>query len=207
MIKDFLLEEYGENEPIFLNDLSIEGMSENEVRQSVKRLNNSGFLKRYDKGIYYIPKQSSVLNQSYLNPNVVIMRKYIENQGEVFGFITGISLANQLGITSQVPAVLDIVTNKEATNGRNVQVGTQKVRIRKPIISISKNNVAFLQFIDLLNNVEKYTELDDCQTRSILIAYLRHLKLSKNQLYELAFTLTGAVSKKLIEWRMIDEFT
>ena len=39
MIKDFLLEEYGENEPIFLNDLSVEGMSENAVRQSVKRLN------------------------------------------------------------------------------------------------------------------------------------------------------------------------
>lgn len=65
----------------------------------------------------------------------------------MFGFITGISLANQLGITSQVPAVLDIVTNKEATNGRNVQVGTQKVRIRKPIISVSK---IMLPFYNLL---------------------------------------------------------
>ena len=38
MIKDYLIDNYGYNEPIFLNDLLVEGISENAVRQSVKRL-------------------------------------------------------------------------------------------------------------------------------------------------------------------------
>ena len=58
MLKSYLLENYGYNEPIFLNDLKIEELSENAVRQSVKRLVANGFLERYDNGIYYIPKHT-----------------------------------------------------------------------------------------------------------------------------------------------------
>ena len=56
MLKTYLMENYGYNEPIFLNDLTIQGLSENAVRQAVKRLVANGFLERYDNGIYYIPK-------------------------------------------------------------------------------------------------------------------------------------------------------
>ena len=38
MLKTYLMENYGYNEPIFLNDLTIQGLSENAVRQAVKRL-------------------------------------------------------------------------------------------------------------------------------------------------------------------------
>lgn len=80
MLRTYLMENYGYNEPIFLNDLSIEGLSENAVRQSVKRLVASGFLERYDNGIYYIPKRGGLLEKSYLDPSMVIRRKYVENQ-------------------------------------------------------------------------------------------------------------------------------
>lgn len=35
MLKTYLMENYGYNEPIFLNDLTIQGLSENAVRQAV----------------------------------------------------------------------------------------------------------------------------------------------------------------------------
>ena len=47
MLKTYLMDNYGYNEPIFLNDLKLEGLSENAVRQSVKRLVANGFLERY----------------------------------------------------------------------------------------------------------------------------------------------------------------
>ena len=74
MLKTYLMEHYGYDEPIFLNELSVDGLSSNAVRQSVKRLAASGFLKRYDTGIYYIPRSGGLLGQSYLDPAVVIMR-------------------------------------------------------------------------------------------------------------------------------------
>lgn len=131
MLKSYLLENYGYNEPIFLNDLKIEELSENAVRQSVKRLVANGFLERYDNGIYYIPKQGGLLGKSYLDPFLVIMRKYVRSKSETFGYVTGISFVNQLGLTTQMPAIIEIVTNKEATNGRTITVGSQKVRIKK----------------------------------------------------------------------------
>ncbi|WP_243034737.1 hypothetical protein [Clostridium sp. AM49-4BH] len=54
MLKAYLMENYGYNEPIFIKELSIDGLSQNAVRQSVKRLTAIGFLERYDNGIYYI---------------------------------------------------------------------------------------------------------------------------------------------------------
>ena len=107
MLKSYLMENYGYNEPIFLNDLTIEGMTENAVRQSMKRLVANGFLERYDNGIYFIPKQGGSLGKSYLDPFLVIMRKYVKNKSETYGYITGISFANQLGLTTQMPAVIE----------------------------------------------------------------------------------------------------
>ena len=120
MIKEFLLENFGYNEPIFLKDLSFEGISENAMRQSIKRLVANGFLERYDSGIYYIPKRDGLLGKGYLNTSVVVERKYIQNKEEVFGYITGLSLANSLRLTTQMSAITEIVTNKEATKGRLV---------------------------------------------------------------------------------------
>ena len=96
MLKDYLMENYGYNEPIFLNELSMEGLSENAVRQSVKRLTANGFLERYDNGIYYIPKRGGLLGRSYLDPSIVIMRKYIQNKLNTYGYVTGLAFANQL---------------------------------------------------------------------------------------------------------------
>ena len=200
------MENYGYNEPIFLNDLSIEGLSENAVRQSVKRLVASGFLERYDNGIYYIPKRGGLLEKSYLDPSMVIIRKYVENQLNKYGYITGLSFANQLGLTTQMPAVIEIVTNRESTNGRMLMVGNQKVRVKKSSISVSEDNAELLQLLDVIGQAEKYTELTIEETVDILITYIRKKKFTKGQLSDVSSALTGATAKKMIEWGVIYEF-
>lgn len=206
MLKSYLLENYDYNEPIFLNELSIEGLSENAVRQSVKRLVANGFLERYDSGIYYIPKQGSLLGKSYLDPLLVIMRKYIGNKSGTYGYITGISFVNQLGLTTQVPAVIEIVTNKEATNGRMLMVGNQKVRVKKAPVTVSDDNAELLQLLDGISQAEKYTELPIEEMIDTLISYVKQKKFTKKQLSEVSSVITGATAKKLIEWGMIYEF-
>lgn len=206
MLKTYLMENYGYSEPIFLNDLSIEGLSENAVRQSVKRLVASGFLERYDNGIYYIPKHGGLLGKSYLDPSMVIIRKYVENQSDKYGYITGLSFANQLGLTTQMPAVIEIVTNRESTNGRMLMVGNQKVRVKKSSISVSEDNAELLQLLDAIGQAERYTELTIEETIDILITYIRKKRFTKRQLSDVSSALTGATAKKMIEWGMIYEF-
>lgn len=206
MLKNYLLDNYGYNEPIFLNDLSVEGMSSNAVRQSVKRLAASGFLERYDSGIYYIPQKGGLLGKSYLDPSVVIMRKYVENRSNKYGYITGLSFANQLGLTTQMPAVIDVVTNREATNGRMLMIGNQKVRVKKSSIPVSEENAELLQLLDGVGHAEKYTELPMKETIDILIKYMRKKQFTKSQLSDISSALTGATAKRMIEWGIIYEF-
>ncbi len=206
MLKTYLMENYGYNEPIFLNELSVEGLSKNAIRQSVKRLTANGFLERYDSGIYYIPKSGGLLGKSYLDPTVVIMRKYVESKSNQYGYITGLSFANQLGLTTQMPAVIEIVTNREATNGRTVFLGNQRVRVKRSVIAVSDSNAELLQFLDSVGQAEKYTELTLDETVNRLIAYTKKKQFTKNQLSEVIPALTEATAKKLIEWGMIYEF-
>lgn len=206
MLKSYLLENYGYNEPIFLNDLKIEELSENAVRQSVKRLVANGFLERFDKGIYYIPKQDGLLGKSYLDPVLVIMRKYVRNESETYGYVNGMTFANQIGLTTQMPAIIEIVTNREATNGRTVTVGNQKVRIKKAAVTVSDNNADMLQLLDCVGQAEKYTELSMEETIEIMSAYVKRKCFTREQLAGVSSGMTGTVAKKLIGWGLIYEF-
>ena len=206
MFDQYLLETFGYNEPIFVNELNIPDMSENAVRQAIKRLAASGFLQRFDTGIYYIPKPSKLLGTSYLDPLTVIMRKYVESNSETYGYITGASFANQLGLTTQMPAIIEIVTNKEATKGRSVTIGGQTVRIKRPSLCITDENATILQFLDTVSQADKYSELPEAEMIKRLQAYLLKCNLTKKQLSDVAPALTGATAKKLIEWGMIYAF-
>ena len=206
MIKDYLIENYGYNKPIFLNELSIEGMSKNALRQAIKRLNKSGFLKRYDNGIYYIPKSSGVLSTSYLDPLKVVAYKYIENEKDKYGYITGLSYANQLGLSTQMPSFIEIVSNNEATKGRIVTIGNQKIKVEKPNIEVTNENASLLQLLDMVKSVGKYSELPETEAYDILKKYIKDNKFSKSQLMDVSSSLSGSTSKKLIEWGLVYEF-
>ena len=206
MLEKYLLETFGYNEPIFLNELSIPNMTENAILQSIKRLTSLGFLKRYDTGIYYIPKPSKLLGLSYLDPYIVILRKYVKNQTETYGYITGATFANQLGLTTQMSAVLEITTNKETTKGRIVTIGGQSIRIKHSILPVNNNNASILQFLDAISQAEKYSELNEIEMIARLKIYLKQCQFTQKQLSEVSSTLTGYTAKKLIEWGMIYEF-
>lgn len=125
MLKEYLEKTYGYNEPIFISEIQLKGVNDNALRQYFKRMLKSGDIARFDTGIYYLPKASRLLKKSYLDPMKVIIRKYIKNGSETYGYFSGATFANQLGLTTQMPAVLEIVTSKESTKGRNVTVGLQ----------------------------------------------------------------------------------
>lgn len=105
-----------------------------------------------------------------------------------------------------MPAVIEVVTNREATNGRMIMVGTQRVRVKKPAITVSDSNAELLQLLDSVGQAEKYTELTIEKTIEILKFYIRKKRFTKEHLTEVSPILTGATAKKMIEWGIIYEF-
>ncbi len=207
MLKEYLEKNYGYNEPIFINEIRLDGINDNALRQYFKRMLKSGDLARFDTGIYYLPKASRLLNKSYLDPMKVIIRKYIQSTTEVYGYFAGATFANQIGLTTQMPATLEIITSKEATKGRNVSIGSQTVRLKHPTVTITSENVGLLQFLNAVSQAEKYSELSGAETGALLKNYAKQKNYSKALLSGVLPGITGSTAKKLIEWGIIYEFT
>ena len=207
MLKEYLEKNYGYNEPIFINEIRMDGLNDNALRQYFKRMLKSGDLVRFDTGIYYLPKASRLLKKSYLDPMKVIIRKYIRSTTEIYGYFAGATFADQIGLTTQMPATLEIVTSKESTKGRTVTVGSQAVRLKRPATAITSENAGLLQFLDAVSQAEKYSELSDSDTGILLKNYAKQQNYSKELLSSVLSGITGSAAKKLIEWGIIYEFT
>lgn len=206
MLRDYLEKTYGYNEPIFISEIRLDGMNDNALRQYFKRMVKSGELARFDTGIYYLPEASKLLNKSYLDPMKVVVRKYIQNAEETYGYFSGAVFANQIGLTTQMPAVLEIVTSKESTKGRTVTVGPQTVRLKRPSVEITSENAGLLQFLDTVSQADKYSELSESETGALLKNYAQEQNYSQNLLSSTLPAITGSTAKKLIEWGIIYEF-
>ena len=176
-VYNYLENNYQTNEPIFLSELNIPGMKPVAVRQQIKKLTESGQLKRFDTGIYYIPKKSMFRSGSALSVDEVIKRKYLQDGARLCGYIGGILFANRLGLTTQVSGIYEVYTNKATTEYRDVQLANLRVILRKPYCEIDEENAATLQFLDLLKEIRDVSEVDGEELTNRLITYMKKKKI------------------------------
>ncbi len=159
MLYQYLLDNFGENEPIFLNTIEIRGVSNTNLRQQIKKLTDAGKIKRFDTGIYFIPKKSIFYSGTQLSKEKVIEKKYLYDENNRCGYITGLMFANQMGLTTQVPMVYEVVTNKATKDVREASIASSRVLVRKPRTTITDENYKYLQFLDLLKDIDSYAEI------------------------------------------------
>ena len=182
MFFDYLLKTYGTNEPIFVSDISYEGMTQNNIRQQIMNYAAAGKLKRYSTGIYYIPKGSIFKTASMISQNSVIEKKYLYSGTERCGYISGINFANRIGLTTQVPASCEVVTNKASKDYREATLASEKIIIRKPRVMIDESNYKSLQFLDLLKDIDLYSELEGKELNLKIKTYMEKSGLQFQQL-------------------------
>jgi hypothetical protein len=84
--------------------------------------------------------------------------KYITNGDKIYGYYSGYTFANQLGLCLQVPYKEEIVTNNTTAIAREVKVGNIPFYIRRAKVTVTKENRNVLQLLDLLKDVEEYTD-------------------------------------------------
>lgn len=141
-IKDYIIQFYNEKdkEKVF-----------NNVKTILNRMNKEGIIETAFKGIYYIPSEN-VFGKMLLGNRQIIQYKYLmDKKGNIKGYITGAKLFNEAHLTTQVPNVIDIATNK-CKNFNKYENKHLNVIIRKPKIEINNENYKYLQLFDLIEN-------------------------------------------------------
>lgn len=172
-VYEYIENKYKPNEPIFLAELDIPDMKPVSVRQQMKKLTEEGRLKRFDAGIYYIPKKSMFRSGSTLSIDEVIRKKYLQDGVNRCGYVGGILFANQLGLTTQVPALYEVYTNKATTEYRETKLANLRVILRKPYCEIDTKNAETLQFLDLIKEVVDISEVDGEELTKRLLGYMK----------------------------------
>lgn len=179
MLYNYIKEHYKEAEPIFLSDLLRANISELDLNQQLKELCEKDLLKQYDEEIYFIPKKSKLNLTVGPNADMVARYRFISKGDNVDGFYAGNTFANQIGISVQVPYVIEIVSNNVSDDGE-VLIGNRRFDVRKPIVPVTKENVHVLQMLELLVKLDAYLDCSYEEAREKFAEYISVCGITKS---------------------------
>lgn len=200
---EYLLDNYKENEPIFLADLQVDGMTRTNVRQQIKKLTDTGKVKRFDNGIYFLPKKTIFKSGSQLAPEKVLECKYLRDKDERCGYVSGLMFFNQMGLTTQVPMMYEVVSNKATNDYRETSLAKSRVIVRKPKVPVTEKNYKALQFLDMLKDVDVYSEVTGKPLEDRLYRYMDDANLSISEMEPYFAYYPDKLYKNLVETRVI----
>lgn len=163
-IKEIVLkyiDNYNDNEPIFMNDIkeyvlqNIDDIVDikqvyNNINVIIYRLLKENKLKSKYRGVYFKPKKTLFGESTISNKDLIEKKFLVDKEGNIKGYIVGAKLYNMIGLTTQVPNITDIVTNE--CKYHTIFYDNLRVNIYKPKITIDDENYLYLQLLDIIEN-------------------------------------------------------
>lgn len=199
MLYEYLKENYEPGEPIFSGDIEIPGLSEENLRYHLKKLTDDGIISRFEAGVYYFPKMDILGERINLSAETVAIHKYIKRRGKRVGYYSGYTLANRMGLSTQVPFTVEITSNYAPAQVRELTIKNRKYIVRRPIVEVTEDNVTVLQFLDCLKDIEKCAEEEMDVCGRILSEHARHNAITKKRIDEFIANYPVKIYKAIYE--------
>ncbi len=131
-------------------DFSEKVKSREALAKTLNRLAARGEIAKLAKGKYYKPERSPF---GELPPDrYQVVKDLLESGGKVQGYLTGLSIYNSLGLTTQVGSVIQIGKNEVRSSFKR---GRYTISFVKQKNSISKETIPLLQILDALRFIKK----------------------------------------------------
>jgi hypothetical protein len=121
----------------------------NAVTRALSRLNKEGLITRIKKGVYTKTKETRFGNVS-ATAIEIIANEIKNNDNKCFG---GLFLYNNLGLTTQVPKIIEILNNKSSYIQELKTVQIRYVKIRPRIEKRTKQYILLLEVFKNLNRI------------------------------------------------------
>jgi len=127
------------------DDFPIDVDKQNTVTKVLNNMVTAGQIRRLCKGRFYKPQKSRF---GELPPDTFqTVKDLLEKNGKITGYLTGYSIFNKFGLTTQVPATLQIAVKKEK---KPLVRGNYRISFIIQQNTITKENVPLLQLLDCL---------------------------------------------------------
>lgn len=200
MFIDKLTENFNINEPIFTEEILdlFKEYSRAQVFRYIDKAKKNKKIIQFTKGVYYIPNTTFWGDLSTITVDSVIEKKYLKNASDTFGVFGGIKLLNNFSITTQMAAVIEVVTNNETTRCRRISINGRNFILRKSRCKINTDNYAAYTILQLFNDFEKKDKLDESSRRRV-VDYIKKYQVTQKQLFEMSKQFPARAIKKMIE--------
>lgn len=206
-IVGYLKDIYGYGTPIFLKDIRIGRKSKTAIRKELSRAVEQKLIVREAHGIYYFEEENKEF-PSVVSFNDIIEKKYIKDDFgikgfdiNVYGYYSGQTFLHWFGISQQVPAILEIVTNK-CTCKRTININGRMAILRKGKTEIDHTNWKILQFFDMISSLQDY---EISENKEKLLDYIGK-NFQKNHFTKYIGLYSNKVMKKIVEGGLINAF-
>ena len=152
------------------SDFDIEVSSKSAVVKALNRMAAAGKISKLSKGRFYKPRKTQF---GALKPtSYQIAKDFLEQNGELVGYISGYSAFNNLGLTTQVPSTLHIGTNKYR---RAVKRGMYTISFIVQPNRITKKNIQLLRILDAIRFIKEIPATNPEEACSRLISIVSQL--------------------------------
>jgi len=158
------------------------------VIKNLNRMVASGKLSKLSKGRFYKPE---ITPFGKLEPNEYqVAKDLLQKNGKLNGYITGLSIYNQLGLTTQLSNIIQVGRNETRPS---IKRGKYKISFIKQKNKITKENIPLLQILDAIRYIKK---IPDTETPFLINRFLNILselsQKNKTKLIRLAFKYSPA---------------
>lgn len=128
--------------------------------KALERIQKDGLIKRVSKGIFYKPRLTvfGELEPVYNE----LLQAYLFENGKRIAYITGTSLFNQLGLTTQMAYRIKIASRQKRIN---INRGTLQAKAVKSYADVNENNYQILGILDAVKDIKN---IPDCSVQQAL---------------------------------------
>lgn len=182
------------------SDLTSEVKNKEAAIKALNRLTASGKIIKISKGKYYKPENTPF---GHLQPNrAQIVKDLLEENGKIVGYLTGSSIYNQLGLTTQVSNTIQIGKNQVRPNFKRERYRISFILQKN---TITKENIPLFQILDSIRYIKKIPDTTPERSCKRFLAILKSLSLKEtNTIIRLALkyppstrALLGALLEEL----------
>lgn len=203
MLMEYIEKNYSNSDPIFIKELPYS--SKDSLRQEMKKLTDEGKLIRVINGVYYKPFKTIFGTVGKMSITKFIEKRYIIKNDVVVGFLSGISLYNKYGFTTQIPSVIEVTSNEASTIQRKLKIDGYNIVVYKPEVYITQKNIKELEFLALMTDIDKYSEIKGDELKNKLRKYVEKKKIDFEVVKEYLQFYPCKVYKNLFVGGLMDE--
>lgn len=196
------IDEMNEGTTFKYGDLLIDRLEYSAASKAIERLIKKGTIKRISTGIFYKPKKS-VFGE--MKPSETeLIRLYLFDKGYRIAYVTGSSLYNKMGLTTQLTNIIQVASREKRII---TKIGNIKVKAVKSYVDVSDENYKYLEILDAFKDFKIIPDLDKISAISILKDIINNMSNSgKSELVKYALkypprvkALLGAIFEDLKE--------